>query len=304
MHAAVLFNDVSYHLGSKTILDHLTFEVGAGNIYGLLGPNGAGKSTLLSLITGLRRHASGSITVLGERLPMKGGRLRQRIGVVLQETALYEELTTRENLQFAASLYNVREASTRLREVLALLRLTDCVDQSVRTLSGGMRRRVAIARALLHDPELLVIDEPTLGVDVEARHAIWAHLRLLKARAHTVIVATNYLDEAQALCDTAIVLRQGKVLAMEAPAALVKRTGSCLDVACDEHAGQGVSHALARMDSVLRIDQTASGISVFLKSETLPEHIMSIILQHTHIGGFRLRAPDLAEVFKTLEHDA
>jgi ABC-2 type transport system ATP-binding protein len=269
------------------------------SIAGLLGPNGAGKTTLLSLVTGLRNKTSGEITVFG--FPEGHKEIRQRLGVVLQETALYDELTTYENLDFAASLYHVQNPKRKIHEVIKLLGLSDRVNDSVKILSGGLRRRVAIARALLHDPQLLIIDEPTLGVDVEARHAIWSHLRLLKSQGRTILVATNYLDEAQALCDTVSVLRAGELLITTTPEALLTRTGFCLDIQSEQSAINSITHALGKHQGVLRIDRTPSGLSVFLSGETIPDHIIHLIVQTAHIEGFRVRPPDLAEVFKTLE---
>jgi ABC-2 type transport system ATP-binding protein len=161
---------------------------------------------------------------------------------------------------------------------------------------------VAIARALLHQPELLVIDEPTLGVDVDARHAIWSHLRLLRSVGTTILVATNYLDEALALCDLAAVLRQGKLLAYETPQALVGRAGSCLDVECPAAAAARIVPALTGVESILRIDPTPSGLSIFIRGENAaPEDILRLILPAASIKGFRVRAADLAEVFKALD---
>lgn len=301
MDAAISFEHADCKIGKTIILSDINFTIEQGTITGILGPNGAGKTTLLSLINGLRKHSSGTISVLGENLPAKGTALRQRTGVVLQETALYEELSTIENLQFAASLYAIENPYSRIIEILELLQLTDRSDQIVRTLSGGLRRRVAIARALLHDPDLLIIDEPTLGVDVEARHAIWQHLRLLKAKGRTIVVATNYLDEAQALCDTVAVLRKGKLLTVEAPDNLIARAGYCLEVTCDETEGKKIIDRLQKESSILTVDKTVSGLFIFFAKISDQEKIINIILKTAHIAGFRLRAPDLAEVFKSLE---
>jgi ABC-type multidrug transport system ATPase subunit len=299
---AICFEDVSCRIKHRTILDSVWLSVKQGTITGILGPNGAGKTTLLSLVTELRRPSTGEITVLGKRLPVRGGGLRRRIGVVLQETALYDELTTAENLRFAASLYDIRHPQHRIGEVLDLLGLTGRANDIVGTLSGGLRRRVAVARALLHQPELLIIDEPTLGVDVDARHAIWSHLRLLRSRGTTILAATNYLDEALALCDLTAVLRQGKLLTYEAPQSLVARAGSCLDVECLTSAAEEIVLALAGVECILRIDPTPSGLSIFIRGgNTAPEDILRLILPAASINGFRTRAADLAEVFKALE---
>lgn len=298
---AVRFEEVTCQVGKRKILDHISLTMKRGAITGVLGPNGAGKTTLLNSIMGLRRPTTGTITVFGEKLPGHSSKLRQRIGVVLQETALYDELTTFENLYFATSLYHVVQPRRRIAEVLELLSLSDRAHDRVRDLSGGLRRRVAIARALLHSPDLLIIDEPTLGVDVEARHAIWSHLRYLKASGTTIVVSTNYLDEAQALCDTVAVLREGKLLTYETPDELVARAGSCLDVECKTEATQRISRALSSKDGILRISETPTGLSIFLNGQTMPDDIMRMVLQNATVNGFRARGADLAEVFRALE---
>ena len=298
---AVRFEDVTCQIGQRKILDHINLSIKRGAITGILGPNGAGKTTLLSSMIGLRQPSSGHITVFDEKLPARGSKLRQRIGVVFQETALYDELTAFENLRFATSLYNVPKPKRRIAEVLELLSLSERANDRVGNLSGGQRRRVAIARALLHAPDLLVIDEPTLGVDVETRHTIWSHLRFLKSTGTTIVASTNYLDEALALCDTVAVLRSGKLLINETPQALVARAGSCLDIECSTEAGEAITQALAEVDDILRINQTSTGLSIFLKGNTVPDDVMRQVLQAAAITGFRLRSADLAEVFRALE---
>ncbi len=301
--SAVRFEDVTYQIGKRCILEHISLTMKRGAITGILGPNGAGKTTLLSSITGLRQPSSGTICVFNEQLPVRGGKLRQSVGVVFQETALYDELTTFENLRFATSLYAVPHPQQRITEVLALLSLSERAHERVRNLSGGLRRRVAIARALLHAPDLLIIDEPTLGVDVEARHAIWSHLRFLKSSGTTIIVATNYLDEALALCDTVAVLRAGKLLTCETPETLVARAGSCLDIECNAQAGEAITQALSTFAGILRINQTSSGLAVFLHGHVVPDDVMRMVLQSATIHGFRIRGADLAEIFRALEEE-
>jgi ABC-type multidrug transport system ATPase subunit len=292
--------DVRCRRGRRDVLHDLTLEIERGEVTGVLGPNGAGKSTLLSILIGLRSLTAGRAWVLGEQLPGSSG-LRRRIGVVLQETALYDELTTHHNLRFASALYGVPRPEQRIGEVLELLGLSERSRQVVGTLSGGLRRRVAIARALLHRPELLIIDEPTLGVDAEARHAIWSHVRLLRAQGTTVVVASNYLDEVEALCDSAAVLRAGRLLVHEAPSALVARAGRCIDVECDTRAAAAVGELAADMAGVSHIEATPSGASVFVDGGAVPEDIVHLLLQRVRVDGFRIRAADLAEVFRVLE---
>lgn len=298
---AIRLDGVTCRVGGKAILHDVTAAFESGAVTGILGPNGAGKSTLLGLVMGLRQLSSGSAHVLGIRLPARSRELRRRIGVVLQETALYDELTAAENLAFAAALYGVRPADKRIHEVLDLLGLADRARDVVGTLSGGMRRRIAIARALLHDPELLIIDEPTLGVDVDTRHAIWSHIRVLRAQGTTVIVATNYLDEAEALCDVVAVLRDGRLVAFETPASLVARAGRCVDIDCEPHEVTLIGSAVRQLDGVLRIDNTPSGAAVFLEGGAPADAVVRSVLRTApSVGGVRVRAADLAEVFRAL----
>ena len=296
----IQFQEVKCRISGKDILRGINLNVRRGEIMGILGKNGAGKTTLLSLISGLRSPTSGKITVLEERMPTHKAEFRRKMGFVLQENALCEELTLFENLEFSASLYNVQNSQKRILEVLEILGLSDRRDQVVSTLSGGLKRRTAIARAFLHDPELFIIDEPTLGVDVDTRHALWAYLRLLRSRDKTVIVATNYLDEALALCDRVAVLGEGTVLAIAEPHELVRSTGSCIDVECDEQTAQRIASGVRNPKQVIRADMTLSGISLFLAKGANPDEVSRELAKHGSIEGFCFRAPDLSEVFKSL----
>jgi ABC-2 type transport system ATP-binding protein len=296
----VRFRGAGCKISGKNILTGIDLDIPRGEIMGFLGRNGAGKTTLLSLVSGLRSPTSGEVTVMGRRMPSRDIKWRRRMGLVLQENALYEELTVNENLKFSASLYDIPHTSRRVREILALLGLSDRANQVVSTLSGGLKRRTAIARAFLHDPELFIIDEPTLGVDADARSAVWAYLRLLKSKKRTVIVATNYLDEALALCDRVAVLDKGRLLAVENPHELVKRAGKCLDIECDEETAKRIASRTDTAPQVLRTEQTLSGISLFLASGTNADEFLHEFVGHEGVEGIRLRAPDLSEVFKSL----
>ena len=299
--SAVIFENVSLQINKTKILDNISLTISDQRIVGLLGPNGAGKTSLLSLVIGLTTPSSGSITVLGQKLPAKGESLHQQIGVVLQETSLYEELTVAENLLFFASLYTVQNPKQRTKEVLEILGLSDRTNDPVRILSGGLKRRTAIARALLHNPKLLVVDEPTLGVDVETRHAIWEHLRSLRSQGHTILIASNYLDEVQAICDTVSVLNKGKLLINDSPQALIAKTGHSLDIECTKESAEKISKALEQTEGIVRLESTPSGLSVFLKGDTIPDTIINVVLKTAQVNGFRFRPADLAEVFRTLE---
>jgi ABC-2 type transport system ATP-binding protein len=294
------FYDVDCKISGKDILRGVTLNIRRGEIMGLLGRNGAGKTTLISLISGLRSQTSGEIHVFGKKMRARTAEFRKKIGFVLQENALYEELTLFENLKFSASLYDVQNSQKRIQEVLGILGLLERRDQVVSTLSGGLKRRTAIARAFIHDPELFIIDEPTLGVDADARHAVWTYLRLLKARGKTAIVATNYLDEAIALCDRVAVLGEGEILAIAKPRELVSNSGTCIDIECDKLIANKIATDLQNDQLVTHVDLTLSGISLFLSKGANPDEALRELAKYGGINGFCVRAPDLSEVFKSL----
>jgi ABC-2 type transport system ATP-binding protein len=163
-----------------------------------------------------------------------------------------------------------------------------------------MQRRIAIARALLHDPPLLILDEPTVGVDVEARHQIWAHIRSLRAGGRTVVLTTNYLDEAEALCDRVAILRAGKLVADDTPAALAARTGRCMELECWDEDAARAAEILKRHPGVLRTETVDFGLRVYLAADAAPEDVVRDARTVCHVEGFRTRSPDLVEVFRSL----
>lgn len=297
---AVEVLNVKRSFGKICAVDGLTLTIQAGTVVGIVGPNGAGKTTLIDMICGLVRPSSGSVRVLGEDVVRGGAQLRARIGVLPQETALYEEVTAQQNLNFAASLYGVPQAEARIAEVLDLVGLGQRANDFVRGFSGGMQRRLAIARALLHNPSLLILDEPTVGVDLEARHQIWAHIRSLKALGRTVILTTNYLDEAEALCDRVAILRSGKLLAEDTPAAFTARTGRCLELECPEAGATLLKEALLSHPDIMRVESADFGLRTYLKAGVNPEDLVHFARGFYPVRGFRTRPPDLAEVFRSL----
>jgi ABC-2 type transport system ATP-binding protein len=210
--------------GRVVALDGVSLRVAAGETFGLIGPNGSGKTTLIRLLLGLGRATSGSVRVLGQ--PMPDRRVASQIGYMTQSSALYGELSVRENLTFFATLYGLRGKAmrTRLAETLELVELRDRAGSPVRTLSGGMRQRVSLACALIHQPNLLVLDEPTVGIDPELRRAFWDYFAQLNERGITIVVSTHHLDEA-ARCHRIALLRFGSLLAVDSPAELKRRSG-------------------------------------------------------------------------------
>ena len=205
--------------GDTVASEDLTFSVSTGEVYGILGPNGAGKTTVIRQIMGLLAPDSGAIEVLGLKPTKQWKQVRRRIGLVPQETALYPELSARMNLEFYAALYlaSMRGARSRIAEVLELVDLESRAGDLVRTFSGGMKRRLAIGRALLHDPEILVLDEPTLGVDVQGTNKIWDYIRSLAASGKTILLSTNVMSEADYLCDRLLIIDHGRRVVSGSP---------------------------------------------------------------------------------------
>ena len=300
MTPAVDIENVVCQFGKVIALGGVSLKILPGTVVGVVGPNGAGKTTLIDVICGLVRPSRGVARVFGQDVTGNPAALRSRIGVLPQETALYSEVSAWQNLRFAAALYNVPNSDARIAEVLELVGLTARGHDVVSHFSGGMQRRLAIARALLHDPQLLILDEPTVGVDVEARHQIWTHIRSLGAGGRTVVLTTNYLDEAEALCDRVAILRSGKLVAEDTPSALMARTGRCLELECWEEDARKLSTALAGHPGVLRAEIVDFGLRVYLAFETVPEDVVREARTVGRVEGFRTRAPDLVEVFRSL----
>ena len=211
--------------GALVALDGVDLEIRAGEIFGLLGPNGAGKTTLISVVTGLARSTSGEVRVLGRDVVRDYRFTRRHVGLVPQEINFDPFFTVEESLRFQAGYFGVKLTEARLVELLTALDLTAKRTASARALSGGMRRRLLIAKALVHEPSVLFLDEPTAGVDVELRRALWSYVRTLRDRGTTVVLTTHYLEEAEALADRIGIIDRGRLRLVEEKAALLARSG-------------------------------------------------------------------------------
>jgi len=213
----------SRYMPPKEALRQVDLAIPRGSLFGLLGPNGAGKSTLINILAGLVTKSSGKALVWGIDIDRDPRRARAAIGVVPQELNLDAFFTPRELLNLQAGLYGVPRPERRTEELLIAVGLADKADAYARTLSGGMRRRLMVAKAMVHDPPVLVLDEPTAGVDVELRRHLWDHVRQLNARGTTVLLTTHYLEEAEQLCDHIAIIDHGQVIARDSTQALIRR---------------------------------------------------------------------------------
>jgi ABC-2 type transport system ATP-binding protein len=208
---------LSKRYGERVALDAISFSIAQGETVGLLGPNGAGKTTAISIISGISKPDSGEVNLGGVKLAQDAKALKRRVGLVPQDLALYEELSAWANLQLIGGLYGLddTELQPRAKAVLALVGLTDRSADRVKTFSGGMKRRLNIAGALLHEPDLILLDEPTVGVDPQSRNAIFENLEELKRRGKTLLYTTHYMEEAERLCDRVLILDHGRILASD-----------------------------------------------------------------------------------------
>ncbi|MGH8621045.1 MAG: ABC transporter ATP-binding protein, partial [Burkholderiales bacterium] len=223
---AIQVEQVSKNYGEIRALDGISLTVGQGEFFGLLGPNGAGKTTLINILAGLVRASSGSARVLGHDVVADYRAARRALGVVPQELVFDPFFTVREALEFQSGYFGLRDNRGWIEEVMHNLDLSDRASTNMRALSGGMKRRVLVAQALVHKPPVIVLDEPTAGVDVELRQALWQFIRRLNRDGHTVVLTTHYLEEAEALCGRIAMLKQGKVVALESTSALLARAAS------------------------------------------------------------------------------
>jgi ABC-2 type transport system ATP-binding protein len=222
---AVELQGINRRFGKRTVLDSISLRVERGEIFGLLGPSGSGKTTLIKLITGIDQADDGTVTLLGQRMPKLS--MLQQFGYMAQSDALYQELTAHENLLFFASLFGLSGSrrAQRIRAVMEIVDLLDHLNKPVSAYSGGMKRRLSLAISLLHEPELLILDEPTVGIDPVLRQSIWRELLSLRDRGATIILTTHVMDEADK-CDRIGLIRDGKLTAVDSPAGLKSQSGA------------------------------------------------------------------------------
>jgi ABC-2 type transport system ATP-binding protein len=261
-------------------VDDLSFQVAGGEIFGLLGPNGAGKSTTLRILITLLHPTSGSAKVLGLDTVADADRVRQIIGYVPQERAIDRFLTGREHLELLANLYHLTpaESAQRIPHLLKLVELESHADRPAKTYSGGMKRKLDIACGLLPDPKILFLDEPTLGLDVQSRLRIWDHVRAMRARGITVVMTTNYLDEADQLCDRIAIIDQGRIKALGSPAELkIGLGGDIVSLTIREpDRVEALGAAIKSLPSIRTVISKPAGLDVRVDS---PEKALPAILE-------------------------
>jgi ABC-2 type transport system ATP-binding protein len=279
-------------------LKGIDLVVPRGSIFGLLGPNGAGKSTFINILSGMTRKTAGTVSIWGRDIDQRSRDARAAIGVVPQEIAADVFFTPRESLDVQAGLYGVPKAERRTAELLAAMGLTDKADAYVRQLSGGMKRRLMVAKAMVHNPPVLVLDEPTAGVDVELRRQLWAYVEALNHQGVTVVLTTHYLEEAEALCDTIAIVNRGEVVACESTRDLLRRLDRRAVVVTPE-APLIAPPDLAPFEAKLR--GNGDLVVTFKTREAGVEQVLAAVrAAGVQIKDLRTEDPDLEDVFVSL----
>ena len=294
--SAIQIRNVKKRFGSLQALGDVSLDIQQGEFFGLLGPNGAGKTTLISIIAGLSRADSGSVSIQGHDVVTDYRQARRLLGVVPQELVFDPFFTVRETLRMQSGYFGLHNNDAWIDEVMHHLDLTGKADSNMRSLSGGMKRRVLVAQALVHKPPVIMLDEPTAGVDVELRQTLWKFIARLNREGHTVVLTTHYLEEAQALCNRIAMLKLGKVVALDSTAALIKRiSGSQLVVKLAEGTLPPSLHALLSHPDEVNAEKK------YTLRVTDPAEVESILARlreaNLKIDDMQLHQADLEDVF-------
>ncbi|HST31742.1 MAG TPA: ABC transporter ATP-binding protein [Chthoniobacterales bacterium] len=291
--------------GKLLAVEDVSFRADHGETVGLLGPNGAGKTTTVSIIAGLLSPDAGEVLIEGQRVESDTDPVKLRIGLVPQDMALYDQLSARDNLTFFGALYSIAGAPARkiITEVLDLVGLSDRADDKVQTFSGGMKRRLNLAAALLHDPQILLLDEPTVGVDPQSRNAIFENLETLKRTGKTLLYTTHYMEEAERLCDRIIIVDHGKVIADDTLSGLHKLlpVTNVLAIGLDCADGFNPDKILALPEvKFVQLEKTTLRVAVHDLSRGAPG-ILRWLNENGHpYNRVASEQPDLETVFLTL----
>ena len=292
---AIRIQGVSKHYGNLKALGGVDLEVGQGEFFGLLGPNGAGKTTLISALSGLVRPDSGTLAIMGHDVVADYRNARRNLGVVPQELVFDPFFSVRELLRIQSGYFGIRSNDNWIDEILASLDLTHKAGANMRMLSGGMKRRALVAQALVHRPPVIVLDEPTAGVDVELRQGLWEFIRRLNGEGHTIILTTHYLEEAETLCGRIGMLKQGQLVALDETASLLRQfSGHTLTL----RLGQGDLPA-ALMPRLLSREGAVCRLRLAGFAEL--EQVLADLRQAgCGVADLKLDEPDLEEVFVRL----
>ena len=285
-----------------TALNGIDLKIPRGSIFGLLGPNGAGKSTFINILAGLTRKTSGTVKIWDRDIDQRPRDARAAIGVVPQELAADVFFTPRESLETQAGMYGVPKKERRTDELLAALGLTDKADAYVRQLSGGMKRRLMVAKAMVHNPPVLILDEPTAGVDVELRRQLWNYVVGLNRLGVTIVLTTHYLEEAQELCDQIAIVNRGEVVACEPTATLLQRLNTRNVIVTPEEP-VATAPDLTGFEAKLRSGGSFS-VTYRTGQSSVEQVLAAVRASGLHIKDIATEDPDLEDVFLALTYGA
>lgn len=288
---------ISKRYRDTVAVDDVSLDVREGEVFGLLGPNGAGKTTTMEMVEGLRQPDTGEIVIDGLDVVRERQRVKKVIGIQLQATALFERLTVREMLRLYASFY---DETLPIQDILSLFHLEEKAEDWVKHLSGGQKQRLAIGLAVIHDPKVLFLDEPTTGLDPQARRGLWDIIHTLQQSGKTIVLSTHYMEEAEALCDRIAIMDAGKVIALDTPSGLIRRLDSDSVVEFVVPDGLDVSH-FQSLAGVKRVKKVDDGKGVQLLTDVLQQTLKELIDLSEHgmfkITGLRTRTATLEDVF-------
>jgi len=283
--------------GHLTAVDDISISIQEGEIFGFLGPNGAGKTTTLSILSTLLSPTEGSAMVNGYNVVSQKADVRKSIGVVFQDPTLDEELTAWENMDIHRRLYGMKKSREKINELLSLVELDNRKKQLVKNFSGGMKRRLEIARGLLHEPRILFLDEPTLGLDPQTRNHLWDYIRNMnQEKKVTIILTTHYMDEAETLSDRVAIIDMGKIIALDTPKALKERIGGSV-IRIESAESERIKDTLASMDWLSNLTMHNGYVDV--KLQNAEKRVAEVIkmLNEIPIESVSLQIPTLEDVF-------
>jgi ABC-2 type transport system ATP-binding protein len=304
--SAISLNNLCKCFQRVAAVDRVNLKIEKGEIFGLLGPNGAGKSTLIKMLTTMLRPSSGTASILGHDIIQEMDAVRSCIGVVFQDATLDGKLTARENLDFHAQLYNIGRnigrnmRSKRIDDVLDLVDLRDKADVMVEKYSGGMQRRLAIARGLINHPQVLFLDEPTLGLDAQTRHHIWEYVKELNVReGMTILLTTHYMEEADQLCKRVAIIDHGKIVAVDTPQELKSTVGADTIIMQVRDGGESLLEALSSFSWIVS-SEAADGqlvLRVDAAQSRIPQVIIEACMNRATVTSVCAVEPTLEDVF-------
>ena len=300
--AIVETHDLTKVFNGRNAVDRLDLEIEEGEFFGLLGPNGAGKSTTVAMLSTILRPTRGTVTIAGYDIKRQAKEIRRIIGVVPQEFGLYDQLTAAENLAYFGKLHGVEggKLKVRIEELLKLVQLQDRANDLVKTFSGGMKHRLNLVMGLIHEPKLLFLDEPTTGLDPQARLAVWELIKRFQSEGVTILLTTHYMEEADYLCERVAIMDRGKVIALDSPARLKRSIGKLevIEVKARK-VTKKVLNELRKLKGVQKVARTTDGLRVLTPAanEVMARVVTLASFAGVQIDSLNVAQPTLEDVF-------